>query len=127
MKKDWGLFDWVLVQGTGRVLGSIGEGKIVAGPVTGSGVALPRFKAEKRTLTDRESDSASPSTGWRWWASEDSVEYHQTSPGRGVYRDGATLYKCTPTKTAALALTTSHTSRQQLKRKLQCLFSIQHR
>lgn len=60
----------------------------------------PVRSREENSDTDRDSDSAPPSTGWSWWITKECWNSHQTRPRMGLYRDGATLYRCTPTKTA---------------------------
>lgn len=77
--------------------------RVIVRPVAGSGAVILQFGAEKRTLRQTERVTLPPHPEGGAGGSQKSAEkYHQTKPRMGLYRDGATLYKCTPTKTAAL-------------------------
>lgn len=70
---------------------------------------------QRRELWDRQRQwLCPPSTGWSWWVTKECCKCHQTKPRMGLYRDGATLYKCTPTKTADhFSLSSVHTTRRK--------------
>lgn len=95
-----------ILEGIGkRVVGKAGTGK----KVQGYGLAFGRNRScdppvwcrEENSDTDRESDSASP-IHWVVLVDHKRVlrKHSQTTPRMELYRDGATLYKCTPTETA---------------------------
>lgn len=74
--------------------------RVIAWPVSERRAVILQCGAEKRPLRkDRESDSV-PHPQGSAGGSNVCLNYHQPKPRMGLYRDGATLYKCTPTKTA---------------------------
>lgn len=85
----------MLQGGFGEVVGKKGKGTpgwVIARPVAGSGAVILQFRSrEGNSDTDREGDSAPHPLG----GAGGSLEYHQTKLRMGLYRDGATLYKCT--------------------------------
>ena len=111
---------WIL-EGIGKkgvgTHGRVERFRFATGPRCWSEAVILQFGAEKRTLRQTETLTLSP-IHWvelvgRKWLQEKT---HQTRPRMGMYRDGATLYKCTPTKTAVPCTPHSsvHTSRQEL-------------
>lgn len=91
----------------GRVLehrgGWTGSGRPRAGIWRGAGFL--RFEAEKRPLTKTEKETLPlhPLDG------AGGFKRHQTEPRMELYRDGATLYKCTPAETADLSFPPHYT------------------
>lgn len=77
----------------------------VVRPAAGKGAAVLQFGAEKRTLiqTERMTLPLHPLDGAGGSQNAQKKTCHQTKPRMELYRDGATLYKCTPTKTADLS------------------------
>lgn len=70
-----------------------------------TGAGFLRFEAEKRPLTKTEKETLPlhPLDG------AGGLKRHQTKPRMELYRDGATLYKCTPTETADLSFPPHYT------------------
>lgn len=73
------------------------------------GAGFLRFDAEKRPLTKTEKETLPlhPLDG------AGGFKRHQTEPRMELYRDGATLYKCTPTETADLSFPPHHTQAER--------------
>lgn len=110
---------WIL-EGIGKkgvgTQGWVERFRIIVRPVAGLGAAIIHFGAEKRTLRQTERVTLPPHPlGGAGGSQKCALSTTRPTPRMGLYRDGATLYKCTPTKTAALASPSSlHTRRQQL-------------
>lgn len=72
---------------------------VIVRPVAGTGAVVLQFGAEKRPLIQTERVTLPPhpldGTG--------RSKYHQAKARMELYRDGATLYKCTHAKTADLS------------------------
>lgn len=72
-------------------------------PESGSGAPIPPFGSrEENSETDREGDSAPHPLGGAGGPHQSAESTTRPKPRMGLYRDGATLYKCTPMETAAL-------------------------
>lgn len=101
-------------------VGKVGAGergfKVTLWPWVGEGAAVLQFGAEKRTLIQTESVTLPPIHRVVLVDHKSATEINlQTTPRMELYRDGATLYRCTQTETADLGPSSSlHTSRRQL-------------
>lgn len=100
--------------------------RVIVRPVAGSGATILQCGAEKRTLRQTERVTLPPHPlGGAGGSQKTAEKYHQTKPGMGLYRDGATLYKCTPTKTADLT-SPPHYTQADSNSLYSLLVSLQH-